>query len=83
MKGSKPCIRHLVEAGSDLYLKEEQGKTARDMAEELKGLVPYSRALEEAGYSVDGMKVINRLSDVGPLCSGEGVQLTQNSGILE
>lgn len=64
VKGSKPCIRHLVEAGADLYIKEEQGKTARDMAEELKGLVPYSRGLEEAGYSVDGARSISRLSEV-------------------
>ena len=64
VKGSKPCIRHLVEAGADLYAKEEQGKSARDMAEELKGLVPYSRALEEAGYSVDGARAMSRLSEV-------------------
>ncbi|CAD6579436.1 MAG: palmitoyltransferase akr1 [Tremellales sp. Tagirdzhanova-0007] len=62
VKGSKQCIRHLVEAGADLFIKEEQGKTARDMAEELKGLVPYSRGLNEAGYSVDGVRAIGRLS---------------------
>lgn len=67
VKGSKPCIRHLVEADADLYVKEDQGKTARDMAEELKGLVPYSRALEEAGYSVDGIRSMGRLSGVRPL----------------
>ena len=65
VKGSKPCLRHLVEAGADLYVKEEQGKTARDMAEELKGIVPYTRAMEEAGYSVDGARLSSRLSEVG------------------
>jgi hypothetical protein len=38
VKGSKACIKHLIEAGADLNAKEGQGKTPRDMAEELKGV---------------------------------------------
>ena len=49
VKGSKMCIQHLVEAGAELHAREAQGKTARDMAEELKGLAPWDKALEDAG----------------------------------
>ena len=74
VKGSKPCIRHLVEAGADLFIKEGQGKTPRDVAEELKGLVPYSRGLDEAGYSVDGVRAIPRLSQVSfSMCTSEAM----------
>ncbi|RXK35073.1 palmitoyltransferase AKR1 [Tremella mesenterica] len=62
VKGSKVAIRHLVEAGAELQAKEDQGKTPRDMAEELKGLAPFQKALEEAGYSSTGMRRISRLS---------------------
>jgi ankyrin repeat protein len=50
VKGSKACIQHLAAAGADLAVKEDAGKTPKDMAEELKGLVPFTRALEEAGF---------------------------------
>lgn len=64
VKGSKMCIRHLVEAGADIHVKEQQGKTPRDMAEELKGIAPWERALEEAGYHADGRVRIAKLSEV-------------------
>jgi palmitoyltransferase len=73
VKGSKACIRHLVEAGADLEVKEEQGKTPRDMAEELKGLVPFERGLHEAGCTPDGRKQYGKLSEVS---SKPRVQLT-------
>lgn len=66
VKGSKMCIRHLVEAGSNMDAKESQGKTPRDMAEELKGIAPYEKALEEAGRRPDGRERIPRMSEVSP-----------------
>ncbi|WVO16059.1 palmitoyltransferase AKR1 [Cryptococcus depauperatus] len=57
VKGNKVSIRHLVEAGANLHAKEESGKTPRDMAEELKGLAPFEKGLEEAGWTVEGRKV--------------------------
>lgn len=64
VKGSKPAIRYLVEAGADLEAKEEQGKTPRDMAEELKSIAPFEKGLEEAGWTGDGRKKEGRLSEV-------------------
>jgi palmitoyltransferase len=54
----------LIQAGADLDAKEDQGKTARDMAEELKGLVPFVKGLEEAGYSSLGVPQMGRFSEV-------------------
>jgi ankyrin repeat protein len=65
VKGSKASIKHLVEAGADLDAKEAQGKTPRDMAEELKGSVPYIRGLEEAGFTSLGVPRLGRFSEVG------------------
>lgn len=65
VKGSSPCIHHLIQAGADLWVKEAAGKTPRDMAEELKGLIPFERGLEEAGYSSSGFPKRGKLSDVG------------------
>ncbi|OXG40718.1 palmitoyltransferase AKR1 [Cryptococcus neoformans Bt15] len=61
VKGNKVSIMHLVEAGANLDAKEEAGKTPRDMAEELKGLVPFQKGLEEAGWSIDGVKMEGKL----------------------
>lgn len=68
VKGSKPCIKHLLDAGADLDAKEEQGKTPRDMAEELKGLVPFLKGMEEAGYSSLGIKRMGKFSEVSGEC---------------
>ena len=67
VKGSKACIKHLVEAGADLNAKEGQGKTPRDMAEELRGLLPFEKGLEEAGYTSLGAPRLGRLSEVSLL----------------
>ncbi|GAA5948609.1 hypothetical protein JCM10213_003557 [Rhodosporidiobolus nylandii] len=48
-KGNSQCIRRLVEAGAELNAREGQGKTAREMAIELKSLAAYDRGLAEAG----------------------------------
>lgn len=70
VKGSRACIRHLIQAGADLDVKEDQGKTARDMAEELKGLVPFVKGLEEAGYSSLGVPQLGRFSEVSLITCG-------------
>lgn len=64
VKGSKTSIKHLIAAGADLNAKEAQGKTPRDMAEELKGLVPFIRGLEEAGYTSLGTPRLSRFGEV-------------------
>ena len=64
VKGSTMAIQHLLEAGAEVEAREDQGKTPRDMADELKGLDPYSKALEEAGYTSGGQKRYGRLSEV-------------------
>lgn len=64
VKGSKASIKHLIEAGADLDAKEGQGKTPRDMAEELKGMLPFEKGLEEAGFSSLGAPRMGRLSEV-------------------
>ncbi|WVQ64390.1 uncharacterized protein L199_002556 [Kwoniella botswanensis] len=63
VKGNKASIKHLLEAGANLEIREESGKTPRDMAEELKGLIPFEKGLEEAGYNSLGMKRYGKLSD--------------------
>ena len=69
VKGSKASIKHLIEAGADLDAKEDQGKTPRDMAEELKGLAPFVKGMEEAGYTSLGAQRLGRFSEVSPSLS--------------
>ncbi|KAM0786270.1 hypothetical protein ACM66B_007067 [Microbotryomycetes sp. NB124-2] len=54
VKGSSSCISKLVEAGADIHAREKQGKTAKDMATELKSLAAYKRGLLEAGRDEEG-----------------------------
>jgi ankyrin repeat protein len=64
VKGSKASIKHLIEAGADLNAKESQGKTPRDMAEELKGLAPFVKGLGEAGFTSLGAPRLSRFGEV-------------------
>ncbi|GHJ88235.1 hypothetical protein NliqN6_4637 [Naganishia liquefaciens] len=57
IKASRPCVTRLVAAGADLSARDEAGKTARDMADELKILEPYRAGLQDAGYALDGFKI--------------------------
>lgn len=57
IKASRPCITRLVAAGADLSARDEAGKTARDMADELKILEPYRAGLQDAGYALDGFRI--------------------------
>jgi ankyrin repeat protein len=72
VKGSKACIKHLIEAGADLNVKEGQGKTPRDMAEELKGVVPFTKGLEEAGRTELGTPILSRFGEVSHLSIRSG-----------
>lgn len=62
VKGNAACIKRVVEAGVELNAKEKQGKTARDMATELKSLAAFKRGLLEAGLDDEGRKVVGTLS---------------------
>ena len=83
VKGSSPCIKHLLEAGADLDAREEGGKTARDMADELKGSVPFTRGLQEAGYSSIGSKKLPKFSEVSSSAVTCFIQLTFSSAQYE
>ncbi|THG97426.1 hypothetical protein EW026_g4572 [Hermanssonia centrifuga] len=63
VRGNRICIRKLVEAGADLSAKDGEGRTARDMAVELKSLGAWKRALEEGGLTEDGIKKKKPLSE--------------------
>jgi palmitoyltransferase len=56
----------LLDHGADLDAREVSGKSPRDMAEELKGIVPFNKGLTDAGYSSTGLKKYGRLSEVSP-----------------
>ncbi len=64
VKGSRACIKRLVEAGADLYAKEEGGKTPRDMAVELKALEPWVAGLKDAGMDEEGRRKVRALGEV-------------------
>ncbi|KAI0087499.1 ankyrin [Irpex rosettiformis] len=63
VRGNRVCIRKLIEAGSDISAKDGEGRTAKDMAVELKALGPWKRALEEGGFNEDGIKKKKPLSE--------------------
>ncbi|KAL9939060.1 hypothetical protein V8E36_001873 [Tilletia maclaganii] len=81
VKGNRLCIRKLAQAGADFWAKEREGKTARDMAVELKSIVAYRAALADAGFQADGrrrrtacmalapsnLRVSDRLTKIGVL----------------
>lgn len=77
VKGNKVCIRRLVEAGADLDVKDESGKTPKDMAEELKSIGAWKKGLEDAGRKPDGREKIPALNPVSlaaVLCSPRFIQ---------
>src|SRR4051812_7980477 len=65
VKGSRACIKRLVEAGADLEARDEAGKTPRDMAQELKAMGPWVGGLEDAGLEADGRPRRGLLGEVG------------------
>lgn len=64
VKGSRACVKRLLDAGADVWAQEENGKTAKDMAKELKALEPYRLALEDHGWDVNGRPKERLLSPV-------------------
>ena len=64
MKGSRPCISRLIDAGAELDVKEENGKTPAEMAKELKAEEPWKSALLDAGLTETGKKNTRSLSKV-------------------
>lgn len=62
VKGNAPCIKRLIEAGVDISAREKLGKTAKDMAVELKSGAAYKRGLLEAGFDEEGRRKGGTLS---------------------
>jgi palmitoyltransferase ZDHHC13/17 len=67
VKGSRACIKRLVEAGANLESKEESGKTPRDLADELKALEPWVAGLKDAGMDEGGRRIGKMMGEVGPI----------------
>ncbi|KAI1916247.1 palmitoyltransferase akr1 [Ophidiomyces ophidiicola] len=54
VKGSAPCIYKILEYGADRYAKTRDGKTPGTVAEEMKTVSAWHRALSESGYQPNG-----------------------------
>ncbi|KAI9893451.1 MAG: palmitoyltransferase akr1 [Vezdaea aestivalis] len=61
VKGNQGCIQKLIEYGADRFAKTSSGKTPAKVAEEMKSLGAWQRALEDCGYDVDGNTLASRL----------------------
>ena len=53
VKGSPPCILKLIEARADRFAKTSNGKTPEVVAEEMRTLRSWHRALNESGFNDD------------------------------
>ncbi|MCJ1405497.1 palmitoyltransferase akr1 [Xylographa trunciseda] len=54
VKGSAACIQKLIEYGSDRFAETSDHKTPTTIAEEMKSVHIWERALDECGYNSDG-----------------------------
>jgi palmitoyltransferase len=62
--GSKKCIQRLLEAGADIRAKDENDRTAEEMASEFRNRDTWDRVIEELGVNADGSRVRRPLSEV-------------------
>ncbi|BGP43424.1 palmitoyltransferase akr1 [Rhodotorula kratochvilovae] len=63
-KGNATCIRRIASApGADLHARNADGKTAREMALQLKSYAAYARALSDAGMDESGKRVDSPLGE--------------------
>jgi palmitoyltransferase ZDHHC13/17 len=77
VRGNKVCILKLFEKGAEIHAKDNGGRTAGDMAVELKSLGAWKRALEEeGGFTEDGSR---RLGDGCPHCMSQSQAAGANS----
>ena len=83
--GIKICIRRLFEKGAEIHAKDNEGRTARDMATdkamELKSLGAWNM---EGGFTEDGSKRKKPLSDVSVLidCDPRGTDIGDTSSYI-
>ncbi|CAN6627334.1 palmitoyltransferase Akr1p [Trichomonascus vanleenenianus] len=62
VRGNRVCMRRLIEEGSDVFAKNNDGKSPRVMAEEMKTTASWQAALVEAGRLPNGSPRPQRLS---------------------
>jgi len=55
MLGNKMCMRRLIEEGADINALNNDGKSPFKLAEEMKCILVFRRALQDSGrYNEDG-----------------------------
>jgi palmitoyltransferase len=62
--GNRKCIQGLLEAGADVRAKDENLRTAEEMASEFGKRDIWDRVIEELGINTDGSRVCKPLSEV-------------------
>lgn len=67
VKGNRLCIRRLVEANADLSSRNNENKTPREMARELKSESSFAKGVLDAGRELDGRKRSKWLGEVSLL----------------
>ncbi|GAA95868.1 uncharacterized protein L969DRAFT_18289 [Mixia osmundae IAM 14324] len=63
VKGNINCIAKIIEAGGDPRAKNEEGLTPMELAQKLKSILPWNRAMAQAKRQPDGSVLPRRLSD--------------------
>jgi palmitoyltransferase len=63
-KGSKKCIKGLLEAGADIRAKDKNRCTAEEIASEFRNRDKWNVVVEELGIKADGSRVRRPLSEV-------------------
>ncbi|KAH9821151.1 hypothetical protein DFH28DRAFT_951640 [Melampsora americana] len=55
VKGNASCIKQIVLAGADVHARTIEGKTSKEMADELKSIAAWTKALGEVGLEPNGL----------------------------